>query len=445
MPTKTNFVVAVADPGPLAAKTTPGMSGLRAGAVVFVGVGIANFSSYIFHLLSARYLGPASYSDVATLAAVIGIVTLPLAGAQVFVARHVAATLSRGRPLNYDDYVSGFGGAMFAIGGTITLVLLACAPLIRSALSIGSLWAVVFTLLFTAPSFLAPVLLGAVQGSLRFLLVAVAISAPSVLRVGLAAAALAAGLGVAGAMAATFAGALVAVAIPLTVLRHGLGSFRDWRPRLSRRDALALLPVVGGMLAITCLSTDDLLAAKLAFGSHQAGLYGSASLIGRVILYLPVAIVTVLLPHVSARVSTGRATGGLFLRSLIATAALCGVFTFVYAVAPHLIVRIAFGAKYQGSASLLWMFGVAMTLYSLLNVLLFYRLGHGETRTCWLLLAGAAVQAAVFAGFHSSPRELLTASIATGAVLLALAAAETASRSPSRPAGARRERERERV
>jgi hypothetical protein len=67
------------------------------------------------------------------------------------------------------------------------------------------------------------------------------------------------------------------------------------------------------------------------------------------------------------------------------------------------------------------MFAIAMSLYSLLNVVLVYRLGHHETRTSWLLLAGAAVQACLFVLFHSSPRELLTASIATATVLLVAA------------------------
>ena len=63
------------------------------------------------------------------------------------------------------------------------------------------------------------------------------------------------------------------------------------------------------------------------------------------------------------------------------------------------------------------MFGVAMTLYSLLNVLLFYRLGHGETRICWIFWAAPACRRSSIAAFHSSPRELLAASIATAAVL----------------------------
>jgi O-antigen/teichoic acid export membrane protein len=224
-------------------------------------------------------------------------------------------------------------------------------------------------------------------------------------------------------MAATLVAGLFAVALPLFVLRANLARMRTWRPRVTKPDALAVLPVVAGMLAVTCLTTDDLVAAKIAFPPHEAGLYGAASLIGRVILYLPLAIVTVLLPHVAARVSAGRETGELLMISLLCTGAFCLAFSAVYAALPHLIVQVAFGSKYEGGASLLWMFGIAMTLYSLINVVLVYRLGHGETHTSWLLLAGVGVQAALFAAFHSSARELLAASIATGAVLLGATAA----------------------
>jgi O-antigen/teichoic acid export membrane protein len=224
-------------------------------------------------------------------------------------------------------------------------------------------------------------------------------------------------------MAATLLATFVAVAIPFAVLRRSLTPLGAWRPRLARGDALALLPVVGGMLAITCLTTDDLVAAKVTFSPHEAGLYGSASLIGRVILYLPIAIVTVLLPYVAARTSAGRATAGLLWRSLLATGTFCLVFTAIYASLPKLIVRIAVGSKYEGASSLLWMFGIAMTLYSLLNVVLVYRLGRGETRTSWLLLAGVGLQAVLFAAFHSTPHELLAADIATAVILLVATAA----------------------
>ena len=394
------------------------MSGVRASVLVLAGVGVTNLSNYLFNLLSARHLGPSSYGDIASLTAVSGIITLPLAGAQVFVARHVAAIGSRGRPLNDGNYVSGFAGAVVVTGGLVTLVLVACSPLIQSALSIKSLTAVILTVLVTAPSFLLPVLVGAIQGSQRFLLFSVAMAAPSVLRLLLAVAALAAGLGVPGVMAATLVATVFSLVIPLAAVRHSLGSRAGWRPRLPGPEALALLPVVAGMLAMTCLSTDDLVTAKVVFSAHEAGLYSSASLIGRVILYLPAAIVTVLLPKVSARVSAADATGQILAGSFLATAAFCVPATAIYAADPRLIMRIAFGSSYQGAASLLWMFGIAMTIYALLTVLLAYRVGQGETRTCWLLLGGAVVQAGLFVAFHSSPRELLAVSIFTGSMLL---------------------------
>src|SRR5262245_53316017 len=88
------------------------MSGVRAGAIVFVAVGISNLCAYGFHLVSARTLGPASYGDVAALAALVGIVALPLGGVQVFVARHVATGAAQRRALDDQEYVSSFTGAM---------------------------------------------------------------------------------------------------------------------------------------------------------------------------------------------------------------------------------------------------------------------------------------------------------------------------------------------
>jgi O-antigen/teichoic acid export membrane protein len=397
------------------------VSGVRAGVIVFLGVGVANLCAYGFHLVSARTLGPSSYSDVAALAALVAIVSLPLGGIQVFVGRHVAREAALGNPINDGSYVSGFSGAMAVLGLVVAAVLIVAAPLIKSVLGIASLAAVVLAVASVAPQIVAPALVGVAQGVQRFALLAVALAAPAAVRMVLAAAGLEAGLGVAWTMAATLIGSAFAVALPLVRLWPELGPVSAWRPRLARRDVLSLVPVLVGLLAITMLTTDDLIAAKALFSSHEAGIYGAASLIGRVILYLPLAIVTVLLPQVAAQASAGQETTHLLRKALLATGAFCLAFTAVYVALPHLIVRIAFGSQYEGGSRLLWMFGISMTLYSLLNVVLIYRLGRGETRTSWLLLAGVGLQAALFGALHSSARELLGASIATAAVLLTAA------------------------
>ncbi len=61
-----------------------------------------------------------------------------------------------------------------------------------------------------------------------------------------------------------------------------------------------------------------------------------------------------------------------------------------------------------------------MTGYALLNVLLFYHLGHGTALLSWLLGATAVAQLFWFWLLHDSPRELVVADLAVAAGCLIL-------------------------
>jgi len=387
------------------------MRGLRAGAVIFAGIAGANIANYVFQLLCGRSLGPRPYGDVVTLSVVTGLLSLPLGGIQVSVARTVARRDAGGHRREANRYLSGFTAACGVAGVAAALILLVLTPLLQDALAIGTRWAVIFTALFAAPSLVAPPLIGALQGRQRFTLLALALAGPPFLRVALVAVALSVGLGVTAAMAATFASAVAAILLPLFALRHDVPPIRRWRPHVTRPEFIDVLPVVGGLLAITALTSDDLLVAKASFSGHEAGLYGSASLIGKLILFLPAAIVTVLLPKVASRVASRRSTADIFVQSLGVTVVFCVALTLIYGAIPHFIVAIAYGPKYLASAPLLWLFGVAMTLYAVLNLLLTYDLGHGQSRTSVLLLGGALVQGLFFVFFHGSPHQLLAIDI----------------------------------
>jgi len=207
--------------------------------------------------------------------------------------------------------------------------------------------------------------------------------------------------------------------VPLVGLRGHLRGPRAERPPLSPRAlATSLLPSVVGLLAITALTTADVIVAKAALGDHGAGIYGGASLIGRVIFYLPAAILTVLLPKVSARTTRGETSGDILAASVTVTLGASLLLTLVYAIAPGFIVRVAFGSEYEDAAGLIALFGVAMSGYAVLNVLLVYHLARNVSSMSWLLLAGAVLQLAGYALFHDSPRQLLAVSIATMVTLV---------------------------
>lgn len=403
---------------PLLATRAP-MRGTHAALIVFGGVLVANLGNYGFQLVSARKLGAASYSDLATLLALISLIGLPLGGLQLWVARHVAEHEAVGDEAATHWFVRR-AGSYTAIGAVIATVLfLAVSELVRSALGIESLPAVVMAALLTFPAVLTPIVWGLAQGLERFVLISLMVAAAPALRLVLGIASFGMGFGVGGAMAATLVSNLVAFFVPLFLLRR---SFRG-APRpdagIRRGEAAAsLIPVLVGLLAITALTTIDVVVAKRALTDHAAGVYGSASLVGRVILYLPSAIITVLLPRVAARTADNRGAFDLLGRSLAVTAAFCILLTVIYAAASHLIVRIAFGSDYAQAAGLLWRFGVAMTGFSLLNVLFVYHLGKRNHQMSWILAAGAVAQIVAFAFVHSSGKELVLVDIVVAAALM---------------------------
>jgi O-antigen/teichoic acid export membrane protein len=386
---------------------------------VFVGIGIANIGNYLFHLVSARALGPASYADLAALVALTGLVALPLGGLQAAVARDVALLTASGAGHAVPARIRRALAFAGIIGICGTFIFLAASTVVQRVLDIENFTAVVLAAVLTTPAFLTPIVWGWAQGLQRFVVLSLSVAAGPAARLVLVIVLLAGGLTVTDAMAATVFAAAVAVVIPLWLLRRSFAKPAETiAPFDVRRLSGRVVPVVAGLLAITALTTVDVVIAKSVLPEREAGIYGAASLIGRVILYLPAAVATVLLPKVAARSTLRQGSHDILAGSLAVTAAFCAAATLLYAFAPHFVVGLAFGDSFDDAAPLLWLFGLAMSGYSLLNVLLFYHLARGDKRLAWLLIAGAVVEAVAFTVFQESARQLITVSAVTAAALL---------------------------
>ena len=291
---------------------------------------------------------------------------------------------------------------------------------IQRLLDIDSLPAVVLTMLITAPALMTPIVWGLAQGLQRFTLFSFSLGAGPAIRVVAVVVLLAAGYGVAGAMGATLAATIVSLAVPLWYLRSWLREqMAAVTPVQARHAAAYVIPVVIGVLSITLLSTTDVVVAKLALPDDEAGLYGGASLIGRVILYFRprsswcCCRASRRVPQLAAkrRMSSGRASLQPVpsARPRRRSTPQC-----------RTVLSIAFGSKFEDAASFLGMFAVAMTGFAFVNVLLAYHLALGHSRFSWILLAGAVVQVGLFALFDDLPEQLLVVDIVVAATLLAL-------------------------
>lgn len=394
------------------------MSGFQAGAIVFIGIAFANAGNAVFHLVAGRWLGPSSYGELASLLAILGLVAFPLAAIQLALAREVSQFRVRGERGAIQKlyrYSIGWG---LAVGVGLTIVLLASILFSRDVLDVDDSTAIVLTAIGAIPAVFAPVVAGLAQGLERFVVFSLAQFIGPALRILCLVGLLAAGLGVSGAVGAGIVSSTLTVVVVMWLLKEWLQVPESGSAVHIGIAARSLGPIVVGILAFTSLTTIDVVVAKVVFAGDEAGIYGAASLVGRLILYLPVAIVSVLLPKVSSRAAVGLASRDILVRSAAATGVLCVAATVAYALAPNFLLRLAFGSEYSGGADLLWRFGIAMTGYALLNVVFVYRIAHHEWFVSLLLAVGAVAQIGAFAVFHESPETLLTVSIVFAYALL---------------------------
>lgn len=388
-----------------------------AGAVLAAATATANVFAVGFHVALARLLDPGEYSLLASLLAVALVLAVPTLALQPAVARVVARSLARG-----DERTAGMalrstlrglalvGSGAVALGAAVSLPL---AQLVR----IEDPLPVVATLLTVLASAVVPATWGALQGQQRFLALGLSQVAIAGLRLSVGVAIAAAGggagavmLGIAGATFATF----LLSALPLrSLLASGGGSIPV--RRLARGYGVG---AAAGLTLFAALTTADLLAARLAFDQNVAGSYAAASVGGRFLLLVPVAVTTVLFPRVATFDDPLRERRYL-LAGLAAVTATSLVAIAALALAPGLLLRLGFGEGYEDAQPWIAPLAVAMAFYALVNVYLFHFLSLGRLTIVAALGLLFPAQVAALAVFHGRPAELIGVQLACAAVALA--------------------------
>ena len=385
----------------------------RQAGLLVLALGVLNGSNYVFHVVVSRLLGPSSYGALASLLAVILVLSVPFTVLQTVIAQRTAA-LPAGT-----GAADAFGLAAGALKGLTPVALFAGALVVLAApgfavfLHCGLLSAVLLAP-YVALSVFASVPQGVLQGQLRFGALGAVLVGGVVLRLGLGIGSVAAGAGVAGAVLATAVAPVVPLVAGLLLLRPSRAAWRRTRRSLAtlRGDfAPAFLSLTGFWL----LAEVDIALARHYLPHEAAGLYSSAGLLARALLFLPAAVSLVAFPRFVASREESAGEERWLRLSLLAVAALCMAALPILVLLRHYLVEVAFGARYQPAEQLLPILAPAMALFAVVGLLVYFHIAM-RTRAHVLLFAAAAVETILIALFHGSARELAWSVLAVAAV-----------------------------
>jgi len=385
---------------------------LRGSAGIAIAMVVMNVGTYSFQMVAARLLGPSQYGAVASLMALLMVLSVVQLGLQATAARRIAAEPDDVAAIEQTVLSTAWRGAL-----VLGVLAVAASPAVAWLLRLDDLMTAVLLGLSVVPVTLLGGQAGVLQGERRWLplsLMYVSVGVPRVVIGG-------ACLLVVPDETSAMLGVLIANWIPILigshVLRHrsarGSADAHDTAVRADVRKEVLVSSVA--LLAFIALSNLDVVVARNVLEDHQAGLYAGGLIVTKAVLFLPQFAVVILFPSMAtAAESRSAVLRGLGLLTVLGGACVLGA----YLMSGLALVFVG-GNDYAEVQDRLWLFAVLGALLALLQLLVYAGLAKRGVTTKYVVAAG--VVAMVGAGALTSSVTGLAVTVGVvDAVVLAL-------------------------
>lgn len=151
----------------------------------------------------------------------------------------------------------------------------------------------------------------------------------------------------------------------------------------------------------SALMQSDTLLIKYFFSDYETGIYSSASIFGKAVMYLPGAVVMVLFPLVSENTNNGKSSLPVLLKALSMNILLSGGGALGLYLFPNL-VTIFFSTSYTEAIPVMRYLGFAFLPLSMINILFTFYLAKDRFDCIIPLSVAFIAQLLLFYFFHES-------------------------------------------
>jgi len=393
--------------------------------IVIVGTLVASIFSYLFNMLMGRYLGPKAYGEMMALMSLLMVISVAGGAILTITMRYAGELYTDGKSQALKKLLAVFTRYVYFISFGILLICLAFSKPIADYFSIGSLVPVFIAFASLIFGLVMSVNKGFLQGAQRF----TAVSAIGVLemafRLTLGIILVKVGFQVSGALAAVVLATAISYFITFWPIERVFANFKQDKTAknysFDKREILgyswpAFLASVLLVIAINL----DIILVKHYFSPQDAGIYAAISTIAKIILYVTAPVVTVMFPMVSERTTKGNKHYSIFLFSLLFVLVGALLVLGLYVIAPAKIITILYGAQYVSFFYLLPEIGMAILLYSLINLLVNYYLVIKNFTFIWFFIASELLQIIAISIWHPSIVVVVRIIIVTFALLFGI-------------------------
>jgi len=362
-----------------------------------VGSNLANFLAYIYHLILGRLLGPDSYGELVATISLIGLIMSLVSFFGLVIVKFVSSSDKKDTPA----ILEWFNNKVIKVSLGVSVVILLISSFLGDYIHIGKNISLLFApiLFFSMIIFVYKSLL---QGVVKFKETVIIGNIELLGRLAFGLALYYLGFGVFGAILGMLLAEVVALVLSRFFLRD-IGFVKSEVKNFNFQKVFSYaLPVFVVSVSFTSLLTSDLVLVKHFFSSHDAGIYGSISNLGKVIFYGTAPIGAVMFPLIAKKKSTNGKFLNIFLLSVFLVFLIGAFILFVYYLFPNLAINVLYGSSYLEGGRYLLLMGLYFVIYSLANLFSSFMLSIDLTRPLLLVPVFAIMQVLMIYLFHSS-------------------------------------------
>ncbi|TSC93643.1 MAG: capsular polysaccharide biosynthesis protein [Candidatus Berkelbacteria bacterium Athens1014_28] len=362
-------------------------------SIVFVGTIVGSVFSYLFNMLMGRQLGPKSYGEMTALLSLLSIISV-FGGAILTVAmRYFSEFQAEGDLRRMKKLLALMTRNVYFLSVGILLVLFALIKPISGYLLIDNYLPVGIAFSCLVFGLVIMVNKGFLQGVQKFSATSTIGALETFLRLTLGLLLVYFGLGLNGALSAIVLASAICYFVTFFPIQSAIAKMKIGNRakksygHFNKADVVKyLIPAAlsSGFLAL--LLNLDIILVKHYFSPADAGVYSAVSTIAKIILYATAPVISVMFPMISEK----QVTFGSF------------IILGIYALAPAKIIQILYGKEYISLFYLLPEIGLAIVLYSVINLFVNYYLAIKKFFFLWFFLLAIIFQLVAISFFHDS-------------------------------------------
>ncbi len=322
------------------------------------GTGITAALSFLYTRTVARELGPASFAQFAAVLAAANIVLAATGIINPTVARFSAEYSSRNRPGMIRTLAWQVGRRAAVYGSVAILAGIVLSKAAMEFLHIDSSWPIILAGLIVYGNLLISVVRGVLRGTERF----GALNASNILEgasrwlFGILLLSLAANTSMA-LLAFVAGGAVVLLVSPLQLKKVWRNNPSE--PVESEAIRQFVLPILLFSISMAVFQNADMLFAQRVLVGVDAGIYGAAVALAKIMGVLVTPFSTMMLPALTSLHNKCQKAHGTFLRIVGYFLAVVSLPMVLFCVWPDAILVGAFDSRYAGGGNVLFLLACA--------------------------------------------------------------------------------------